>query len=66
MVALTVKALNKHYGKTVGIDGIDLDVADGEFLVILGPSGAGKTTTLKSIAGLVEVDDGTVDIGEWT
>ncbi|MCW0192336.1 MAG: ABC transporter ATP-binding protein [Rhodococcus sp.] len=63
MVALTVKALTKHYGKTVGIDGIDLDVADGEFLVILGPSGAGKTTTLKSIAGLVEVDDGTVDIG---
>jgi len=44
------------------VDGIDLSVADGEFFVILGPSGAGKTTTLKSIAGLVDIDEGTVEI----
>lgn len=63
MATLEVKSLTKHYGKTVGIEDLDLEIDDGEFFVILGPSGAGKTTTLKSIAGLIEVDHGTVSIG---
>lgn len=62
MGTLSITGVRKHYGEVAAVDGIDLDVADGEFFVILGPSGAGKTTTLKSIAGLVEIDEGTVTI----
>jgi multiple sugar transport system ATP-binding protein len=62
MGSLTVTGLRARYGKTEALRGIDLDVADGEFFVILGPSGAGKTTTLKSVAGLVDDVDGEVRI----
>jgi len=55
--------LSKSYGKTHAVRDLSVDIADGEFFVILGPSGAGKTTTLKSIAGLVDVDGGSVTIG---
>ena len=63
MATISVAGLRKTYGKTVALDGITVDIADSEFFVILGPSGAGKTTTLKSIAGLVDVDAGSVNIG---
>ena len=43
--------------------GIDLDIPDGEFTVLVGPSGCGKSTLLRTIAGLEEVDDGTIEIG---
>jgi ABC-type sugar transport system ATPase subunit len=62
MGTLSLKGIRTSYGDVKAVDGIDLDVSDGEFFVILGPSGAGKTTTLKSIAGLVEIDEGTVEI----
>ena len=62
MATLTVSGLNKTYGKKQALFDVDLDIADGEFFVMLGPSGAGKTTTLKSIAGLQEIDSGTVTI----
>lgn len=64
MSSLTLENVRKTYGKKVALKGIDLTVADAEFFVILGPSGAGKTTTLKSVAGLQEIDDGTVSIGD--
>lgn len=62
MGTLALKGVRKTYGDTVAVDNIDLEVGDGEFFVILGPSGAGKTTTLKSIAALVDIDAGEVSI----
>jgi multiple sugar transport system ATP-binding protein len=57
---LTVKGLVKRYGKVTALAGVDLEVRAGEFFVILGPSAAGKTTTLRTIAGLERPDAGTI------
>ena len=62
---LSLRGLSKSYtGKTGGVthvlDGIDLDVRDGEFIAILGFSGAGKTTLISAIAGLIEADSGEI------
>ena len=51
------------YGKTVAVDGVDLDIGKGEFMTFLGPSGCGKTTTLRMIAGLIEPTDGEIRVG---
>ncbi len=49
--AVRLEAVTKSFGDVVAVDGIDLDVRDGEFFSMLGPSGSGKTTTLRMIAG---------------
>ena len=63
MATISVEGLHKEYGKVTALQDVSFDVRDGEFFCLLGPSGAGKTTTLKSIAGLVEPDAGVVSIG---
>jgi ABC-type sugar transport system ATPase subunit len=60
---VSLRDLTKHYGKTRAIEGLDLTVEDGEFFVLLGPSGAGKTTTLSLIAGLEAPDRGDIFLG---
>src|SRR5262245_38600145 len=62
MAAIEIRSLIKRYGATQVVHGIDLSVQDGEFVVLVGPSGCGKSTTLRMIAGLEEIDGGTISI----
>jgi len=59
---VSVSALRKHYGDVKAVDGVDLDIASGEFFTMLGPSGSGKTTTLRLIAGFERPDGGVVQL----
>ena len=59
---IRLRGLVKRYGDVVAVDGIDLDVARGEFFTLLGPSGSGKTTTLRMIAGFERPDAGTIEL----
>ena len=63
MVSLSLRGLSKKFGPLVAVDKANLDVIGGEFLVIVGESGCGKTTTLRLIAGLESADEGTIFIG---
>jgi len=56
--AIRTTALRKVYGRTVALDGLDLEVAEGEILGFLGPNGAGKTTAVKLLLGLVAPTSG--------
>ena len=49
---------------TRAVDGLDLQIADGEFMVFVGPSGCGKTTALRMVAGLEDISEGAIRIGE--
>src|SRR5262249_48119526 len=57
--AVSLKSVRKTFGDVHAVDGIDLDVGDGEFFALLGPSGSGKTTTLRTIAGCRLPPEGT-------
>ena len=60
MATITIKNLVKKYGDNTVVSNVNLSVNDGEFITLLGPSGCGKTTTLRAIAGLLEIDDGEI------
>jgi ABC-2 type transport system ATP-binding protein len=61
--ALRVSRLVKHYGSAVALDGVDLEVGEGELVGLLGPNGAGKSTLTKAACGLVRPTSGTVEAG---
>jgi len=64
MAQVSVRGVEKAYdGGVMAVRGIDLEVADGEFVVLVGPSGCGKSTTLRMIAGLEEISGGEIWIG---
>jgi ABC-2 type transport system ATP-binding protein len=60
--AVGLEGVVKRFGDVVAVDGNDLEIADGEFFSMLGPSGAGKTTTLRMIAGILRPSSGTIRI----
>jgi multiple sugar transport system ATP-binding protein len=66
VASVTLQGLTKSYahGALKAVDNLDLEIADGEFLVLVGPSGCGKSTALRMIAGLEEISDGGVWIGD--
>jgi multiple sugar transport system ATP-binding protein len=63
MAEVRLEQIEKSFGDTIAVSGIDLTIANGEFVVLLGPTGAGKTTTLRLIAGLEKPDQGRISIG---
>ena len=60
--AIRIRDLHKRFGGLTAIDGVSLDIAHGEFFMIVGPSGCGKTTLLRILAGLDSVTSGTIEI----
>jgi putative spermidine/putrescine transport system ATP-binding protein len=61
-VAIRLRGLTRNFGDVIAVNGVDLDVIDGEFLTLLGPSGSGKTTVLRMIAGFERPDAGTIEL----
>ena len=60
--SIRLRGLTKAFGDVVAVNGVDLDVLDGEFLTLLGPSGSGKTTVLRMVAGFERPDSGTIEL----
>ncbi len=61
-VAIAIKELRRSFGDVKAVDGVNLDIYDGEFFAMLGPSGSGKTTVLRLIAGFEIPDSGSITI----
>ena len=64
MGAVRFSDVHKSYGDNAVVHGLDLDIADGEFMVLVGPSGSGKTTALRMLAGLESITAGEIRIGD--
>jgi len=64
MASVTLDKVRKDYGAVRVLHAVDLEIADGEFVVLVGPSGCGKSTLLRMIAGLEEASGGEIRIGE--
>ena len=64
MPLLELKNIHRRFGDLRAVDGVDLEIRAGEFFTLLGPSGAGKTTTLELIAGIKHQAEGHIYIGD--
>ena len=64
MASVTIKNTQKSYGAAKVLHGVDIDIKDGEFVVLVGPSGCGKSTLLRMLAGLESISGGTISIGD--
>ncbi|MFT7058384.1 MAG: multiple sugar transport system ATP-binding protein [Pseudorhodobacter sp.] len=64
MAGVRIDGVRKSYGAVEVIHGLNIDIADGEFVALVGPSGCGKSTLLRMIAGLEPINGGTIAIGE--
>ena len=64
MAHIQLKNVTKKFGAHTALRNLDLDIADGEFFVLLGETGAGKTTTLRLIAGLEQPTEGSIFIDD--
>jgi multiple sugar transport system ATP-binding protein len=64
MSKVIIRGVKKAYGDVEIIHGVDIDIADGEFVVLVGPSGCGKSTLLRMVAGLESITVGTIAIGD--
>ncbi len=60
MVSINIQNLEKHYGKVKALHGLNLEIDDGEFIVLVGPSGCGKSTLLRCVAGLNPISGGDI------
>ncbi|HEX9443396.1 MAG TPA: ABC transporter ATP-binding protein [Candidatus Binatia bacterium] len=60
MASVVLKGLTKKFAEAAAVDGLDLEIGDGEFISLLGPSGCGKTTTLRLVAGFFQPDAGEI------
>jgi multiple sugar transport system ATP-binding protein len=63
MAAVSLRGVTKRFDRLTVVHGLDLEIADGEFVVLVGPSGCGKSTTLRMIAGLEDISGGEIAIG---
>ena len=61
-IAIRLAGVKKSFGEVKAVDGVNLEIADGEFFAMLGPSGSGKTTVLRLIAGFELPDSGVIEI----
>ncbi|PHR54976.1 MAG: sugar ABC transporter ATP-binding protein [Robiginitomaculum sp.] len=64
MAAIEIRNVQKSYGNLQVIDGLSLDIEDGQFVALVGPSGCGKSTLLRMISGLEDITDGEISIGD--
>jgi multiple sugar transport system ATP-binding protein len=64
MASVAIRDVRKAFGSTTVIHGVDVDIRDGQFVVLVGPSGCGKSTLLRMIAGLENITSGEICIGE--